>query len=241
MSVDLHLLQKEVSASFNERWEWPVHLEDGHHVAKLATEAAEEREYHLPIADGVTEFSKGSSHGLKAAAVVGDAQGLLAEGTELCLKDKSTGVLLSEEFILEVAPRVASRTLPHHQRLLQVAGDGAVDPREDAAVRLDPHRVGGERLILEDVAGEGILAEDGEELAAPLGVGVHGLVKDDGDEGLDVDDGSGLRPEGLLCLFILIQGSRAEARLLGLACRLGSESGGDCGVISHGAINGRAR
>jgi hypothetical protein len=254
-SVDLHLLQQEVSMGFSERRERPVHLEDGHHVAKLATEAAEEREYHLPIADGVAEFGKGGNHRLKAAAVVGDAQGLLAEGTELRLKEKSTRLLLSEEFILEVAPRVAGGTLPHHQRLLQVARDSAVDPREDAAVRLDPRRAGGERLILEDVAGEGILAKDGEEHAAPLGVGVCGLIEDDGDEGLDVDDGGGLRPEGLLRLLVLVQGSRTEARLLGPACRVGAGNnlggllvlgrlgggGGDCVIVGHGAISGRAR
>jgi hypothetical protein len=58
---------------FRERRERPVHLEDGHHVAKLATEAAEKREHHLPIANGVAEFGEGGDHGLKAAAVVGDA------------------------------------------------------------------------------------------------------------------------------------------------------------------------
>jgi hypothetical protein len=130
-----------------------MHLEDGHHVAELAIEAAEEHEYHLPIADGVAEFGKGGSHGLEAAAVFGDAQRLLAEGVELHLEEKGTGLLLVEEHILEVAPSVAGGTLPHHQRLLQIAGDGAVDPREDAAVRLDPRRACGERLILENMAG----------------------------------------------------------------------------------------
>ena len=62
-----------------KRGEQPVHLEDGHHVAELATEAAKEREHHLSITDGITELGKGSRHRLELAAVVGDARGLLTE------------------------------------------------------------------------------------------------------------------------------------------------------------------
>jgi hypothetical protein len=69
----------------------------------------------LPITDGVAELGEGGSHGLKAATIVGDAQGLLMKGTELLLKEKGTRLLLSEEFIIEVAPRIAGGTVPHHQ------------------------------------------------------------------------------------------------------------------------------
>jgi hypothetical protein len=129
-----------------------VHLEDGHHVAELAAEAAEEREHHLAITDGITELCEGCNHGLKTAAVVGDAQRLLTKIAELRLEEKGTRLLLAEEFILEVAPCIACWTLAHHQGLLQVTGDGAVDPCEDVAVRLDLGRARGEGLILENVA-----------------------------------------------------------------------------------------
>jgi predicted N-formylglutamate amidohydrolase len=84
-----------------------VHLEDGHHVAELTAEAAKERQHHLAIADGVAELSEGCSHGLEATAVVGDAQRLLTKIAELRLEEKSTRLLLAEEFILEVAPCIA--------------------------------------------------------------------------------------------------------------------------------------
>lgn len=115
-----------------------MHLEDGHHVVELAAEAAKECKHHLPIADGIAELGKRSSHRLETAAVVGHVQGLLAEVAELRFQKKRTGLLLAEEFVLEVAPGPASGTLLHHQGLLQIVGDSVVDPRQDAAVRLDP-------------------------------------------------------------------------------------------------------
>jgi hypothetical protein len=75
-----------VRTSLCERGERLVHLEDGHHVTELAAEATKEREHHLPIADGIAETGKGCRHWLKLAAVVSDAQGLLAEVAEFCLK-----------------------------------------------------------------------------------------------------------------------------------------------------------
>jgi hypothetical protein len=89
------------------------------------------------------------------------------------------------------------------ERLLQVAGDGAVDPCQDDAVRLEPRGALGKHLIVEHVASQRVLAEDGEEYPTPLGVGVRGLVEDDGDERLHIDDGGGLRPDGFVGGFVL--------------------------------------
>jgi hypothetical protein len=44
-----------------------------------------------------------------------------------------------------------SRELPQHQRLLQVVGDGAIDPRQDGAVHLHPRRAQGEGLVLKNM------------------------------------------------------------------------------------------
>jgi hypothetical protein len=65
----------------------------------------------------------------------------------------------------------------------------------------------------------------------PLGVGVRGLVEDDEDEGLHVDDGCGLRPESLVSLLVLIKGGGAESSLLGLA--LGISTGGSVVVVGR--------
>jgi hypothetical protein len=87
-------------------------------VAELAAEAAEEREHHLAIANGVAELGEGRCHGLEAATIVVDAQRFLTKGAELRLEEKSAGLLLAEEFILEVAPCMARWTWAHHQELL---------------------------------------------------------------------------------------------------------------------------
>jgi hypothetical protein len=86
--------------------------------------------------------------------------------------------------------------------------------------------------------GQRILAEDCEEQPTPLGVGVRDLVEDDGDEGLHVDDGGGLSPDGLVGGFELVEarlldaGSLGgEATFLGGLGRSGCGSGG--GVICH--------
>jgi hypothetical protein len=48
------------------------------------------------------------------------------------------------------------------------------------------------------------------------------LVEDDGDEGLDIDDGGGLRPDGLVGGLVLVQGDGTEALLLDATCFLSS-------------------
>jgi hypothetical protein len=129
-----------------------MHLEDGHHVAKLTVQATEKREHHLPIADWVAELGEGGGHRLEAATVVSDVQGTLAEVAKLCLEEERAGLLLAEELVLEIAPGATSGELPHHQRLLQVIRDGAVDPCQDDAVRLHPGRAIGEGLVIKNMA-----------------------------------------------------------------------------------------
>jgi hypothetical protein len=194
-----------------------VHLEDGHDVVELTAEAAKEREHHLPIADGIAELGKGSRHRFELAAVLGDAQGLFAEVAEFCFEQKRPRLPLAEELVLEVAPRAASGALLHHQRLLQVAGDGVVDPCQDAAIGLNPCRARQESFIFKDVTSHGIFAKDDEEHATPLGVGIFRLIEKDMDERLHIDDGTGLRPEGLMDTLILVQSGSTEASFLGAA------------------------
>jgi hypothetical protein len=209
-----------------------VHLEDGHHLAELTAEAAKEREHHLPIVDGIAELGKGSRHRFELAAVVGDSQGLLAEVAEFCFEQKRPRLPLAEELVLEVAPRPASGALSHHQRLLQVTGDGAVDPCQDAAIGLNPCRARRERFIFKDVTSQGIFAKDSEEHATPLGVGICRLIEKDRDERLHVDDGSGLRPEGLMGMLIRVQSGSTEAAFLGAAGVFGTV----CSSLSRRAL-----
>ena len=44
------------------------------------------------------------------------------------------------------------------------------------------------------------------------------MIEHDGNEGFDVDDGGGLRPDGFVGSLVLAQGDGAEAGLLGATC-----------------------
>jgi hypothetical protein len=75
-----------MSAGLGERRERTMHLQNGHHVAVFATEAAEKGEHHLLIA----ELGKGGSHSLQLAAVIGDRHGVLAKIAKLRFQEKGT-------------------------------------------------------------------------------------------------------------------------------------------------------
>lgn len=83
-------------------------------MMELAAEAAEKREHHLPIPDGITQFGEGSGYRLKTTTVVSDAHGVLSEVAELRFEEERAGFLLAKERVLEVAPSLARRTLSHH-------------------------------------------------------------------------------------------------------------------------------
>jgi hypothetical protein len=55
-----------------------------------------------------------------------------------------------------------------------------------------------------------------------LAVGVHGLIEHDGDEGTDVDDGGGLRPESFVGGLVHVQGGGTEASFLSAASGFGA-------------------
>lgn len=84
-----------------------------------------------------------------------------------------------------------------------------------------------EGVVLQNVAGKGIFAQNDEEHATPLGVVVRSLIEDDRDEGLNVDDGGGLCPDGLMCVLVVVQGSSTKASFFSAAhvlCSLGGSS-----------------
>jgi hypothetical protein len=55
-------------------------------VPKFAVKAAKESKNHLTITDGITELTKGGSHGFKAATIIPNGHRALTEVTKLSLK-----------------------------------------------------------------------------------------------------------------------------------------------------------
>jgi hypothetical protein len=103
--------------------------------------------------------------------------------------------------------------------LLEVGVDRAVDPGQHGAVHLHPCRSIGVDDVEEDMVGEGVLAQDGEEHGAPPVVVIGGAIQNQGHEDLDVEDGDGCGVDGGVLGLVRVEGRRPIG--LRLACRLG--------------------
>lgn len=139
----------------------------------------------------------------------------MLEHAELRGEEEGAGLPLAEKLVVEDGPIDAGGGVTEHDLLLQIKGDGAVDPHEDGAVHLYPCRPLGVGRVGEDVVGEGVLPEDDEEVLAPPIVVVGGTIQRDGDEHLDVDDGEGLGMHGGVLGLKGVKGSIAISLGLG--------------------------
>jgi hypothetical protein len=91
------------------------------------------------------------------------------------------------------APR--GRGSPHCDDLIEVAGDRAIEPRQDMEVHSHPVQDNRKRGVEKDVVSEHIHVEGEEHEAASLGEGGHAEIEDDRDKGVDVEDTESLRME----------------------------------------------
>lgn len=120
----------------------------------------------------------------------------MLRGAELSVHHKNVCLAVAGELLLEGEPGATGGRSPHRDDLVEVADDGAVEPRQDVEVHPHPVWNGGERGVTKDVVGERVLAEGEEHEAAPLREGWRGEIEDDRDEGANVEDAEGLRMEG---------------------------------------------
>lgn len=216
----------------------------------------EEREHECAIAHWVTELVEGAGHRFQAVAKVGDVHGTLLDGAELGREEKGTRLPLAKELVFENRPGDVGVGVAKHHRLLEIADDGALGPREDSAVHVHPRRVVGIVDIGVDVIRQRILAEEEEEEVAPSGVVVGSALQHDGDEDFDIDDSKGLGVDSRILRLERVESSRSIGSGLGFTLtlltrqalglfrpwkgqRLDRSDGGARGRTS-GAIGGRA-
>jgi hypothetical protein len=129
----------------------------------------------------------------------------LDEVPELGVEMEGTSLPIAEKLILKGKSCDAGSGSTLHDHLSKFRGDGTGDPRLDNAIHACPVREGRRGSIVKDVAVQGVLADDEENLIALTRVVVGGEVEDDVDETLDVldsddlwvkvDDGSSLVEE----------------------------------------------
>jgi hypothetical protein len=189
------LFEEELRADLDERREGALALQVRAQVSEAVVEAAQEVDGEQPVGDGLTELDQGVGEGLHPPAVVGDGEGALAEGAELGVDEDDAGLPIAHELFLESQPRRTGCGGGGGDNLVELERDGAVEPREDMEVHPEPGSDIGEGGIAQHVVGKGVLAEDEEEEAAPLGEGWRRKVEDDGNEAADVEDAESLSME----------------------------------------------
>ena len=116
----------------------------------------------------------------------------MSEIAEFCIKMQGAGLSVPEKLLLEGNPNDPSRGSGSHDDVEELGGDGSIEPAEDGALHPCPGDVVRGSSIRKDVVAEGILAHGEEKEPAPLGVVRRVQVEDDGDEGLDAEDGDRL-------------------------------------------------
>lgn len=189
------LFQKELGAGLDERREGALALQVGAQMSEAVVEAAQKVDGEQPVGDGLTELDQGVGKGLHPPAVVGDGEGALAQGAELGVDEDDAGLPIAHKLLLESQPRRTGSGGGGGDNLVELGRDGAVEPGEYMEFHPDPGRDVGEGGIAQHVVGKGVLAEDEEEEAAPLGEGWRRKVEDDGDEAADVEDAESLGME----------------------------------------------
>ena len=150
------------------------------------------------------------------------------EGPKFGLQEQRAGLALAEELVLEVHPGGAGGGVTKHQGLLQVVGDGAVDPSDDAAIHRLPCRASWMRGVGEDVVLEIVLAEYDVEHGSPTPIVVGRLVQCHRDQDLDVVDTDRLGVKGGVGSLL-----GGEFPVEGLSSLLSEARGGLLGSLRH--------
>jgi hypothetical protein len=123
-------------------------------------------------------------------------RGPLREQVELRVEVERASFPVPEELLLECDPRLVSRALLVADDVLELDGDGAVEPREDHAIHMVPrwgHQGDG---VVEDVVGESERPKCEDHLSAPTRVVRGRRVQHNKHEVLNVVNPDDLSVEG---------------------------------------------
>jgi hypothetical protein len=110
----------------------------------------------------------------------------LRELVELGIEVKGPSVLVPEELFLESEPRLMARVRLVADDVLELNGDGAVEPGEHHGVHQGPGRGRWGDDVVEDVVGKTTATKDEKDLPPPTRVVGECRVQDNGHEGPNV-------------------------------------------------------
>jgi hypothetical protein len=156
-------------------------LDESLQVAIAGAEATQKVQHQGPVGDRLAEVAERARHALHLAAVLVHGEVPLREQVELGVEVQGTSVLVPEELFFEGKPRLTTRVRLVADDVLELNGDGSVEPGEDHGVHQGPGpgRWGGD--VVEDVAPQGE-----KDLPPPARIVGGRRVQNDGHEGPDV-------------------------------------------------------
>ncbi|XP_062229134.1 uncharacterized protein LOC133926962 [Phragmites australis] len=194
-------------------------------------EASDDVEDEGVVSDVFAEVAEVLGHPLVAAAILGDGEISLLEGSKLLVGVEGAGGTIPEKLGLDGEPGDTGSGTALGDGVGEIVGDGAEEPGVDDSIHAHLVQGGGRDVVGEDVALQGELPDGEEERLAPPGVEGGGDVEEQRHEGADVLHGDGLS--------VQVQESR------GLMLKKGCVEGGKIagvggGVLVAGGLRGRA-
>jgi hypothetical protein len=161
-------------------------LDESLQVAIAGAEATQKVQHQGPVGDKLAEVAERVHHALHLAAVLVHREVPLREQVDLSIEVQGTSVPIPEELFFEGEPRLTTRVRLVTDDVLELDGDGSMEPGEDHGVHqgLGPGRLGGD--IVEDVVVEGVAPQGEKDLPPPARVVGGCRVQNDGHEGPDV-------------------------------------------------------
>jgi hypothetical protein len=161
-------------------------LDESLQVAIAGAEATQKVQHQGPVGDRLAEVAERVHHALHLAAVLIHKEAPLREQVELGVEVQSTSVPVPEELFFEGEPRLATCVRLVADDVLELDGDGSVEPEEDHGVHQGPGPGWRGGDVFEDVVVEGVAPQGEKDLPPPARVVGGRRVQNDGDEGPDV-------------------------------------------------------
>jgi hypothetical protein len=164
--------------------------EDGAKVFEVLAQPVQDVQHENVVSDVDAEVDEGVNEALYLSIVVVDAEVTLNEAPEGGVDVEGTSFTVAKEVVIQDQPGIVSHVVVLLGDVLQVRGDGALDPRLDDAVHPVPSRNANIHVVhqhmIRERERESVMPEGEQDVVVPLGLVHGGEVQRDRDERTDV-------------------------------------------------------
>jgi hypothetical protein len=165
-SGEAKLLEKKIVLGLRKSGKRLHAGKDGRHTIEARAQAVEEVEHEALIGDAGPEGAESVRHRLHLTAVLVHREIALSKLAKSGLKVQDPSLAVAKELCLKGTPDPVSGIVRHSNDVPKFGREGAMDPGKHHFIHQEPilRRVSDRR---EDVVGEGVAAEDLQDLVAP--------------------------------------------------------------------------